>query len=675
MRYILPGNPDLELSMRTPFAAAILALLSCAAAAADKGATADLALLETTDLHANVVGYDYYKLAPDPSLGLDRTATLIAQARAEFANSLLFDNGDTIQGTALADWQALARPVACGQVLGIYKAMNGLHYDGGGIGNHEFNYGLAYLGQVTGSRFDVPGIAQRGSACAGPAFPQVLANIYSVKTHRPLFAPYRILDRQIHIVGADGKPAMASIKVGIIGFTPPTILEWDKRNLEGKVYAKGLRETAQKYLPEMRARGADLVVAISHGGLDDRAYAPTMENGNWYLAQVPGIDAMLLGHSHQTFPDATSTVAQFNLPGVDKVRGLVHGVPTVMADLWGKHLGVIQLHLIYDGARWLVDKERTTVEARATRLADRSFVAADPAVLAAIADEHAATIAYVRTPVGRTDFRLASYFADVGDSAALQVVNQAQTAYAARYLQANLPGLASLPLLSMTAAFKSGFAGPGDYTDVAPGSLALNNAADLYLYPNALYVVKVTGAELKGWLETAARRFNTIDPARSAAQELVNANHASFNFDTVTDPDFSYRIDVTQPVGRRIGAMTWRGKPVDPAQAFLVATNNYRASGGGNFPGLDGSKTVFASPDTNRDVLIAYVRATSTLTRAANGMARSWHFAPVKTAGPVVFHSAPGKLALARAAGIDNVTQLQADDGKGFGLYAVDLAQ
>ncbi len=665
----------LESLMRTPISAAVLLLLALPALAAERGATATVALLETTDLHSNVVGYDYYKLAPDQSLGLDRTATLIAQARSEFANTLLFDNGDTIQGTALADWQALAKPVKCDQVLGIYKVMNQLKYDGGGIGNHEFNYGLSFLGQVTGSRFDVAGVAPRKTACAGPAFPQVLANIYSVKTRQPLFAPYRIIDKTVTATGADGKPVTSTIKVGIIGFTPPTILSWDKRNLENKVYAEGLRETAQKYIPEMRAKGADLIVAISHGGLDDSPYAPSMENGNWYLAQVPGIDAMLLGHSHQKFPDAGSTIAQFNLPGVDKVKGLVHGVPTVMANLWGKHLGVIGLHLTNDGTRWVVDKTQTTVEARGAQQADKSFVAADPAVLATIAAEHAATIAYVKTPVGNTGFRLSSYFSDVGDPSALEVVNQAQTDYAARYVKANLPKLAGVPLLSMTAAFKSGYAGPSDYTDVAPGSLALNNAADLYLYPNALYLVKVNGAELKGWLETSAKRFNTIDPSVTSAQELINPGHPSFNFDTVTNKDFNYRIDVTQPVGQRIVSMTWRGKAVEPAQVFLVATNNYRASGGGNFPGLDGSKTVLASPDNNRDVLIAYVRATKTLTRAANGAARSWQFAPVKTAGPVVFRSAPGKLALAREAGITNVTELQADDGKGFAVYAVDLAQ
>ncbi|MFC5478189.1 bifunctional 2',3'-cyclic-nucleotide 2'-phosphodiesterase/3'-nucleotidase [Massilia suwonensis] len=655
---------------------ATLPALALAAPAAPKGASATLAVLETTDLHSNVVGYDYFKLAAEPSIGLDRTARLIAQARAEFPNTVLFDNGDTIQGNALADWQALVKPLGCEQTLGIYKVMNALKYDGASIGNHEFNYGLAYLSQVTGNRFKVAGVAQP-KRCAGPAFPQVLANVYSVKTKQPLFAPYRIVEKKLSAQDANGKPITATVKVGIIGFTPPTIMSWDKRWLEGKVYTTGVREAALKYIPEMRKKGADIVVAIAHGGLDANPYTPQMENAGWYLAQVPGVDAMLLGHSHQLFPNAASTAPQFNLPGVDKARGLVHGVPTVMANLWGKHLGVIALQLRADGKRWTVEKDKTVVEARAAQNADKSFVAADPAVMDLIRAEHEATIAYVKTPVGSTDFRMTTYFADVGDPSALQVVNAAQTDYVKKYIAANLPQYAKLPVLSMSAPFKSGLAGAFDFTDVPAGNLALNNAADLYLYPNALYAVKIDGAGLKAWLETSARRFNTIDPNKTGPQELVNASVPSYNFDTPTSSEISYEIDVTQPPGSRIRKLALRGVPVEPNQEFIVATNNYRASGGGNFPGLDGSKTVVASPDTSRDVLIAYIRDVKKLSRAAHGSTRSWRFAQVKSAGPVVFHSAPGMIGLAREAGLENVREAKADDGlgKGFALYELDLSK
>ncbi len=665
--------------MRYRFCIVCLSLALCggARAGAPAGSTAVLALLETTDLHANVVGFDYFRLAPDPSLGLDRTATLIAQARRDYPNNLLFDDGDAIQGSALADYQALDSPLPCGQTLAVYKMMNRLGYDGASVGNHEFNYGLAYLNQVTGQQFDVAGVDAGGPRCAGPAFPLVLANVYSLKTHQPLFEPYRIIDKQITVRGPDGAPLSATIKVGIIGFTPPTIESWDKRALQGKVYTDGVRETALKFIPAMRAKGADLIVALSHGSLDGAPYSPHMENGNYYLAGVAGIDALLLGHAHQVFPNAASGAPEFNLPGVDKVRGLVNGVPTVMAGLWGKHLGVISLTLTYDGAHWSVDKPNTRVEARVTALPGKSFVAPDPALAALVAPEHAATIGYVKTPIGASDFRMSSYFADVGDVSAVAPVNQAQADYVTRYVLANLPQYATLPVLSMAAPFKSGAAGARDYTDVAPGSLALNNAADLYLYPNTLYAVKVDGAALKAWLERGAERFNTIDPARKQAQELVNPSFPAYNFDEITSPSVSYEIDLTQPAGQRIRNLAYRGKPVGAGDAFIVATNSYRANGGGGFPGLDGSKTVLASPDTNRDVLIAYIKQARTLTRTLHGQPRSWRFTRLPGAAPVLFHAPPGLTALAREAGLANVEQLRADDGAGTGLalYALDLAK
>ena len=385
-----------------------LAVAPACAAPVPAGTQATLAILETTDLHANVVGYDYFKLAPDPSLGLDRTATLIAEARRTFPNTVLLDNGDTLQGNALGDYQALVAPVRCGTLPATYKAMRTLGYDGGGVGNHDFNYGLGYLAQVTGNRIDVPGVPKTARACAGPGFPVVLANVYSVKTKKPLFAPYRILDKRVRALDKDGRPVAATIRVGIIGFTTPTILSWDKRLLEGRVYTEGVVETARRYVPEMRRKGADVIVAISHGGLDASPYAPAMENGNYWLAQVPGIDALLLGHAHQLFPNPASTAAQFNLPHVDKVRGTVFGVPAVMANLWGKHLGVIRFELRHDGKRWAIARDRTVVETRATQRPDKSYVAADPAVMALVQAEHDATIRYVQTPVGSTDFRMST---------------------------------------------------------------------------------------------------------------------------------------------------------------------------------------------------------------------------------------------------------------------------
>lgn len=641
------------------------------------GTSAELALLETTDLHTNVRSYDYFKLKEDPALGFERVATLIKKARTEFANTLLFDNGDTIQGTALADYQALIKPVTCDETLAMYKVMNDIGYDAAGIGNHEFNYGLAYLSQVTGNQFNVDVTGLPAKKCAGPNFPQVLANVLSVKDKKPLFAPYTILKRSIKATDKDGKPVIAGVLVGVMAFTPPQILNWDKRWLDGKVYTDGIKETAEKYVKEMKAQGADIIVAISHGGLDASPYRPSMENANYYLAQVPGVDAMLIGHSHQTFPNASSTVAQFSLPDVDRAKGTVKGTPTVMANFWGKHLGVIKLAMSSKDNKWMIDKTQTVVEARATQNADKTFVDADTSIAGKIDTEHQATIAYVKTPIGTTDFNMASYFADVGDVSAIQIVNQAQAAYVAKYVQANLPQYKDLPVLSVSAPFKSGFAGGADFTDVQSGNVAINNAADLYLFPNTIYAVKVSGADIKNWLETSAKRFNRIDPAKTTEQLLVSS-FPGYNFDIFTSKDMTYEIDVTQAEGSRIKNLQYKGMTLDPAAIFIVATNNYRASGGGNFPGLDGSKTIYQSPDANRDALIDYIKTVKNLSLVNNGADRSWSFTKVATAGLVVtFKSAAGKLALATKAGINNLSVLAADDGSGKGLsiYQIDLSK
>ena len=639
--------------------------------AVSDGARAELAILESTDIHSNIRSYDYYRLADDPTLGFERMATLVRDARKEFANTVLFDAGDTIQGTALADYQALVKPVGCDEELAMYRVMDALGYDGGTIGNHEFNYGLPYLAQVTNREMNVDGVEARH--CKGPSYPLVLSNVFSKRDDKPIYAPYAIVEKMLKIKGTDGRETETPIRIGIIGFTPPNIMQWDKRNLDGKVYTKGLVETAREFVPKLRAENVDLVVAISHGGIDVSPYGTMMENANWYLSEEPGIDVLLLGHSHAPFPDPANPKSHYaNLPDVDNQRGFVHGKPAVMGNFWGKSLGVIELALVRRDGHWQIDATQTHSEVRDVKKPDGTFVEPARDIAALIEPAHEATIQYVSTPIGDSDFAMTTYFADVGDVTALQPVNTAQREYVERYVAKNLPQYAGVPVLSAAAAFKGGFGGPTDYTDIAAGSLAIHNAADLYLYPNTLTAVAIDGATLKGWLERSGERFNRIDPAKHESQELINRKMPSYNFDLIQG-GITYAIDVTQPEAQRIRDLAYHGKPVDPTQRFIVVTNNYRASGGGRFPGLDGSNIVLSAPDANRDVLIQWVRERKHVTRAADGSDRNWRFATVKTAGPVVFTSAVGKIDLAHRAGLGHVRWLK-DNGDGFATYEVDLA-
>jgi len=642
---------------------------------APDGARAKVAILETTDIHANVLSYDYYKLKPDPSVGFERTATLIQRARAEFPNNFLFDSGDTIQGSVLADYQALVKPVACDQELAVYQAMDVVGYDGGTPGNHEFNYGLGFLSQVTGTPMNVDGGTSKH--CAGPHYPLVLANVFSARDGKPIFKPWTIVTKNIQAWTPDGTEITVPLRVGIIGFTPPPIMQWDQHNLAGKVSVSGVLEAAKKYLPELQAQHPDLIVAILHGGLDTHPYTADMENAGWYLAGVPGIDVLLLGHSHTQFPGPRYA----GMKDVDAHLGFVRNVPTVMGGFFGKDLGVIELVLNRKDGRWVVDLDNTHSEVRPicskagdpTRPGTQHLecVPPDPAIAPLVESAHQAAVAYVNTPIGNSSVHMSSYFADEGNMTALAPVNAAQIDYVRKELPRTHPELANVPVLSAAATFRSGFGGPDDYTDVPPGPLTLRSAADLYFYPNTLAAVKTEGAGLKAWLEKSAQRFNRIDPGKSGRQDLINSHGTGYNFDQIQG-GIHYVIDVSKPVGQRITSLTYQGKPVTPTEPFVVVTNNYRASGGGHFPGLDGSHIVLAAPDGTREILARWIEGKQQI-GVADLEPTSWTFAPLHTRGPVVFTGRAGKLGVAKAAGLTNIRMLK-DNGDGTALYGIDLA-
>jgi 2',3'-cyclic-nucleotide 2'-phosphodiesterase/3'-nucleotidase len=694
----------------TPLAAA-LALAACSnnsmnlatPATIPDGTTMQVALLETTDLHSNAMSYDYYALAPNTSFGMERTSTLIQGARAENPNNVLLDDGDVIQGTLLGDYQAVSAPVSCSGTLAMHKVMNALKYDGAGMGNHEFNYGLGFLSQVTNTDFGVPGVQKPAGTCGAPAFPTVLSNVYGVASNKPIFQPYAILPKQFVATTPDGKSLNVTLNVGIMSFVPPQIMDWDQKNLAGKVFVNGVQETANQYVPVLRSKGADLVVALSHGGLDASPYSPKMENGSLYLAST-GIDALMVGHSHLIFPKAKEPNAPAldssfsNFPAsakVDAINGFVNGVPTVMAQSWGRRLGIIKMTLVYQGGKWVTQPTKTTVESRGFTYTDgKTIVNADPAIAPLISTEHNATIAYAKQPLGiNTEFEMSAFFALVGDVSAIQIVNQAQQAYVQNFIANStdpvLSSYKNIPVISCSAPFKAGRNGNSDFTDVAPGAsssapfgLQVRNPGDLYLYSNNnLQAVKIKGSDLKNWLETSASQFGKIDPTLSTEQDLVPNYSAIYNYDVfyAVNNALQYQIDVTQPVGNRIVNLTYQGKAVAATDDFIVATNDYRASGGGNFPGIDGSKTIIKSPDANQAVVSNYLSALGAqggkLTLTNNGSARSWSFVKTRTAGPVILRSAPGKMAVAKALGLNRVLSEGMTDANGYSKYAIDLSQ
>ncbi len=629
-------------------AAACVPLATAARAAT--GATLKLRLLETSDIHTFDEDYDYFRDKPDETVGLTKVATLIHAARAEVKNSLLFDNGDIIQGNPLADYVAIPGNFPADHIHPTIRGMNTLRYDAATVGNHEFNYGVEFC----------------KAAIKGANFPFACANILNIDG-TSFLPPTIILERTFTAEDGSTQP----LKIGVIGFVTPQIVEWDKAKLTGKITTIDIVDAARAHLPTLRAQ-VDLVVALSHSGISTAPRKGGEEDASFYLSTVPGIDVIFTGHSHRVFPGPDYA----GLDNVDATLGTLGGIPAVMPGFWGSELGVIDLTLTQQNGKWSVAGFTATTRPISQRAGKdiTSLAANDTAVDAAIAPEHEKTLAWIRQPIGRLTQPVNSYAAMIGPDASLALVNTAQAWYAAPLLP---PEARNLPLLSAAAPFKEGYQSPDNFVDLRAGTIAIKDVADLYMYPNTVVAVRVTGAQLQDWLERSAQVFNKIDVNNPAPQPLLNPHVPTYDFDVITG--ITYEIDITQPSrfgahgkkredAHRIKNLAYNGALVTPDQEFIVVTNNFRADSGGIIPKDDAAAIVLRAPDQTRDVIVRYILEAKTI---AVKTPRIWSFAPIGVPVVVTFNSSPAAADyLLRMHDVKNL----GDAGNGFTTYGLTLS-
>ncbi|MCG7523312.1 5'-nucleotidase C-terminal domain-containing protein [Streptomyces sp. OfavH-34-F] len=529
-------------------------------------------VMGTTDLHGNVFNWDYFTDAEfddkdHNDVGLAKISTLVEEVRREKGrhNTLMIDAGDTIQGTQLSYYYAKIDPITAkrGPVHPMAQAMNAIGYDAAALGNHEFNYGIPVL-RAFEEQCD---------------FPLLGANALDARTLRPAFAPYVI--RKLRT------PHGRDVRVAVLGLTNPGIAIWDKANVGGKMVFPGLVEQAAKFVPRLRSMGADVVIVSAHSGTSGTSsygdQLPHVENAAALVAeQVPGIDAILVGHAHQEIPE-------YFVENEETGKRVVLSEPLK----WGQRLTLFDFDVVWEKGRWVVERA-------GSRVLNSNTVAEDPKITKLLADEHRKVVAYVNQVIGTSAAAMTTAEAAWKDEPIIDLINVVQT----ETVRAALAGgeYAELPVLSQASCFSR-------TARIPAGDVTIRDAAGLYPFENTLEARLLTGAQIRDYLEYSAKYYvrtaagAPVDPAK-----LTNAeNTPDYNYDAVSG--LTYDIDIAQPVGSRIVNLAFEGKPVDPAARFVLAVNNYRASGGGNFPHVPGAKQLWANSEEIRNTIIAWVQA------------------------------------------------------------------
>ncbi|MDN4160342.1 bifunctional metallophosphatase/5'-nucleotidase [Nocardioides abyssi] len=579
-RAVLTGTAALAAA---GYAAPAVAAPDTLDAAARKGKRVTVSVLGTTDLHGNVFNWDYFKdaefdNATQDDIGVAKVATLIKAARKQLRSKgpvLTLDAGDTLQGTPLAYYYARVEPISREVVHPMAAAMNLVGYDAAALGNHEFNYGIDLLRTFEDQ----------------VRFPLLAANAVDPATKRPVFTPYVI---KTYKVGRG-----RTLKVGVLGLTNPGIAIWDKTNVEGRMEFPGLVEQARTFVPEMKRKGCDLVVVAAHSGADtSSSYGdalPYPENAASLVAeQVPGVDAILVGHAHKEIAQRF-------------VRNRRTGQQVLLCEplYWGMRLAVMDLTVQEVYGR--NGKQKWVLVNAGAQVLNSNTVAEDPKVARAVRAQHETVVDYVNSVVGTSAVELLGARGVVEDVPIIDFVQHVQ----GEAVKAGLTGVdAALPVLSIAAPFSRTARFP-------EGEVTIRDVAGLYVFDNTLLGVRITGKQLRDYLEFSARYFKqvsgtgpfTVADLTNAVTQAAPNGTPDYNYDAVAglDAPLTYDIDVSKPAGSRIVDLAYDGTPVADDQQFVLAVNNYRQSGGGGFPHVPTAPVVYNEQDEIRQLLIDWV--------------------------------------------------------------------
>ncbi|WP_299425497.1 bifunctional 2',3'-cyclic-nucleotide 2'-phosphodiesterase/3'-nucleotidase [uncultured Shimia sp.] len=613
-----------------------------------------LRIMATSDVHATLLDYDYSKDSATELGSLARAATVIEAAREEVPATLVFDNGDFLEGAAIAD------PYEGGAGVGadnpVVKAMNALRYDAIGLGNHEFN---------------MP--AEDVRAALQALLPPVLcANLRlsrdrDASVYADLWQSHVLLTRSV----TDQRGQDHDLQVGVFSVLPPQVVAWDALRIAGRLVAEDMMAAARRQVAELRRQGADVIVALAHSGVRDDHHTEETENVSVPLAGLDGVDVVVAGHVHRVFPSPSFGLTE----AIDPVAGTLHGTPAVMPGVYATHVGQIDLSLVRGAEGWQVETQE--VQVHDLRAEKGAAPVESPRIVSAVQGAHAQTLANMRRTIGTVKGPVTSYFSMVKDDCASRLVAEAKLAFARRELAGS--GLEDMPLVASVAPLKcGGRAGPFHYVDVAPGAVSARVIADMQPYSNHVSVIQTCGRDVVEWLEKGCAVYNQLF-AGEEGQFLYDRDTPTYNREAIYG--LSYTVDLSQPAryamdgslinpqARRVGDICWRGVQIAPSQDFLLVTNDYRGGGGGNFPAMGQERAVEIAPARVRDILAQHIAETS---GQRDETLETWQLHRMKGV-KAVFDTGPGAAAYLDLAGLP-MRRLGAVEG-GFARFELDMAR
>lgn len=549
---------SLRLLMICCLYAAMALLLIASGAKSNPPERALITILSTTDLHGNIYPIDYNTNTPD-SRGLARVATIVKQARSETPNLLLLDSGDTIQGTPLTFHHAKINNTPPDPMMMVMSAMG---YDAMTVGNHEYEFG-----------WDVLNKARREAR-----FPWLSANTYKRGTDQTYFAPFFI--KQV-----------GGIRVGILGLTTPAMPSLDDpERYYSKIEVREPVSEARKWVAMLREKEhVDVVIIAMHMGLEAdlqtrERFPGQMPNENAAIAiaqQVPGIDVILMGHTHR------------------EVSNLyINGVLLAQAEKWGHCVARVDVSLERGegNGRWrVVGKSGRTI-------AIGNQVEANPEILRIAEPYHRETQAWLDQVIGDSAVEMRAGEERFRDTAILDLVHRVQ-------LESGNADVA----MSMSLNAKA---------RIPKGAVTIRNIIGLYEYEASPIVIEVTGKQLKEALEHSARHFGEYKPNTPIA-DLIDERFPPYTYDVAEGID--YELDISKPIGNRIQNMRFRGKPVEPTQKLRLATITFRVNGGAGYTMFKNARVISRSSKDLRELIIEWVKRKGHIPTTATN---NWRLVP-----------------------------------------------